>query len=266
MKKIIISLIILLLIPTISANNNLYNKENLELQLTIDGNFELKPKSDQAKVSKVATELLLFPNNDYRQEVLEINSLGKQTKKQINFEWQDEQIEKKKFGYSAYIKTKNQRKKVKKKITFPIPSEDIQDLTEFLKPTKSIDSNNKEIISKASELTEKEDDLFKAVFKLANWVEENVNYELDSITAKASKKASWVLENKRGVCDEMTSLFIAMARSLGIPARFSSGISYSTSDLFPEPWQDFTVVLWLLKTDSVMSSCFPQCPHPSASS
>ena len=28
-----------------------------------------------------------------------------------------------------------------------------------------------------------------------------------------------------------------MARSLGIPARFSSGISYSTSDLFPEPWQ-----------------------------
>ena len=72
-------------------------------------------------------------------------------------------------------------------------------MTEFLKPTKSIDSNNKEIISKASELTEKEDDLFKAVFKLANWVEENVNYELDSITAKASKKASCVLENKRGV-------------------------------------------------------------------
>jgi hypothetical protein len=46
------------------------------------------------------------------------------------------------------------------------------------------------------------------------------------------------LENKNGVCDEMTSLFIAMCRSLGIPARFVSGVSYSTSELFIEPWQN----------------------------
>jgi len=237
MRKILILLIILLLIPTISANNNLYNKEYLDLELIVNGNFELKAESNQAKVSEVIAELLLFPKNNYRQEVLELDSLGKVEANQINFKWQDKKIEEKKFSYSAYIRTKNQRKKVKEKIKFPIPTTKIKDYTEFLKPTKSIDSNNQKIISKAAELAEGEKDLFKVTFKLANWVEKNVNYELNSITAKASKKASWVLENKKGVCDEMTSLFIAMARSLGIPARFASGISYSTSELFNEPWQ-----------------------------
>ncbi|MCH7902730.1 hypothetical protein IIC68_03175 [archaeon] len=39
-----------------------------------------------------------------------------------------------------------------------------------------------------------------------------------------------------GVCDELTNLFISLSRSLGIPARFVSGISYTDSDLFPERW------------------------------
>ena len=35
------------------------------------------------------------------------------------------------------------------------------------------------------------------------------------------------MDNKYGVCDELTSLFIAMVRSLGIPARYISGFAYT---------------------------------------
>jgi len=42
-----------------------------------------------------------------------------------------------------------------------------------------------------------------------------------------TKKCSWVLKNKIGTCDEFSSLFIALCRSLGIPARYVSGVAYS---------------------------------------
>jgi len=38
------------------------------------------------------------------------------------------------------------------------------------------------------------------------------------------------------VCDELTSLFIAMLRSLGIPARFVSGVAFTNSAQFPNGW------------------------------
>ncbi len=120
-------------------------------------------------------------------------------------------------------------------MAFPIT--DVGENQQYLLATENIDSHNSEVIQIASELAEGEDDLFKVAFKLASWVEENVEYDLNTLTATASQKASWVLENRQGVCDEMTSLFIAMARSLGIPARFTSGISYTTSELFDENWQ-----------------------------
>ena len=141
------------------------------------------------------------------------------------------------FKYDAKIKTNNQRVEVRQKIPFPLAPQDIAGFEGYLQPTATIDSNHPQIIAKATELVEGEDDLFKAVFTLANWVDDNVDYDLTTLTAGTSQKASWVLENREGVCDEMTSLFVAMARSVGIPARFVSGISYTTSDLFSEPWQ-----------------------------
>ena len=60
------------------------------------------------------------------------------------------------------------------------------------------------------------DDLFIVVYKLAEWVKTNVNYDLSTLTASVSQKASWVLDNKEGVCDEITNLFIALSRALGI--------------------------------------------------
>src|SRR3989338_5282764 len=74
----------------------------------------------------------------------------------------------------------------------------------------------------------------KRVVKLALWTRENVKYDLSSLTVEASLPARKVLESREGVCDEITILFIAFARSLGIPARYVSGIVYA--DAFKEKW------------------------------
>ncbi len=148
--------------------------------------------------------------------------------------WTDGKFGMKDFGYTNVVRTTNDRLEVRKKVAFPL---NVKGFDEYLEPTATIDSENEEIVKLASSLVEGEDDAFKAAFILASWVEENVEYDLSSLTAATSQKASWVLEQRRGVCDEMTSLFVAMARSVGIPARFVSGISYTSSDLFSEPWQ-----------------------------
>ncbi|MBI4981147.1 transglutaminase domain-containing protein [Candidatus Woesearchaeota archaeon] len=240
MKKYVIASILLLLAPNLAlaeGDNNLYLYDSLELQLDVTGVVELVPESSSSTVKELTAELKLFPQEDYRQKVLGMNTgAGEVKANTVLYTWNDKKFGEKDFGYSANINTYNERIKVEFKVPFPL--QDIPDgLSTYTLPSETIDSENPEIIAKAAELAEGEDDVFKVAFKLASWVEENVKYDLNSLTSKASQKASWVLENKEGVCDEMTSLFVAMARSQGIPARFVSGVSYTTSGLFNENWQ-----------------------------
>ncbi|NQV91133.1 transglutaminase domain-containing protein [Candidatus Woesearchaeota archaeon] len=236
MRKSVFLLVLLLSISTVTAAS-LYDYDQLTLEIKVDGSFNLVPSGTGASIKEVKTNLFLVPQNNFRQTVTNIKTDGTVGEKRIDYVWTDKRIEEKQYGYKATIQTKNLRNKVSKKIAFPISPEKLKGLEQYTIATETIDSNNINVINKASELAEGEDDLFKVSFKLAEWVERNIKYDLNTLTATASQSASWTLENKEGVCDEMTSLFVAMARSLGIPARFVSGVSYTTSDLFDKPWQ-----------------------------
>lgn len=229
MKKSAYLLFLLLLTPFALAQNDLYSMDSLQLQLNVDGSFELIPTKSNAQLQEVSADLLLYPKEDLRQKSISFDSQGIVKEDMISFFWNDKKIEKKNFGYQALIRTQNKRLKVKEKASFPLKPEETAGLEQYLEPTKTIDSDNPAIVAKAAELAQGEEDLFKVVFNLASWVEENIEYDLNTVTATASQKGSWVLQNKQGVCDEMASLFVAMARSLGIPARFVSGISYTNS-------------------------------------
>lgn len=215
-----------------------YNKESLDINLKLDSEINMVPSSDSYSVSKVETKLYFYPQNDFQQEVVELrtNPSSFEENGYLLFSWLNPEDLKLDYGLEAEVRVFDNIHKVKDKIKFPLENLP-NDIMAYTKAGEIIDSDDTAVKLRASNLVEGEDDLFVVVHKLASWVTENVEYDLSSITVKSSQKASWVLENRIGVCDEMTALFIAMLRSVGIPAKFISGVSYSNDPRFTEPWQ-----------------------------
>jgi transglutaminase-like putative cysteine protease len=219
-----------------AIDDSLFYSDNLNLNVKISSNIELIRTGTYSSVDYVAANLSFFPENTYRQEIktLAAKPDAKSTENSILFLWNSPTENQLTLEVDTDIKNYNKFKEVKSKIKFPLSKLD-EDVAIYTKSTEKIDINQ-EIINKATEIAEGEDDLYVVVTKLGIWVNKNIKYDLNTLTAEASQKSSWVLENKEGVCDELTNLFISMNRALGIPARFVSGISYSNSETFETPW------------------------------
>lgn len=235
MKKLAVFLILLILIPSALADW-FYNSQNIVANLDITGEAEVVPSTPSGYIDTATINLTFFPKQTETQELLKLytNPLADFTGNSLKFTFRKPQG-KFDFQVNADVKTTNTFPEIKNKIKFPI-EELPKDILIYTKPSETIDSGNEDIVRLASELARGEDDLYAAVFKIADWTKNNIEYNLSTLTADVSQKASWVLENRQGVCDELTSLFIALLRSVGIPARFISGISYTNSELFPENW------------------------------
>src|SRR3989338_6223768 len=106
MKKRLM-LLFLLLIPFAIAQNDLYSMDSLELQLNVDGSFELVATKSNAKIQEASADILLYPKESPRQQIVSWDSLGVIKEDLVYFFWNDQKIEKKEFGYSSLIKTKN---------------------------------------------------------------------------------------------------------------------------------------------------------------
>ncbi len=237
MNKILLVLMIILLINLAYAQDDWnYNSQNLVINIDVSSEAIIKPTSSDYNVKYINVNLSHFPYESFNQKVIqiEIEPEADVENNAILFNWQNPK-DKINFGYNAEIKTNNDIIKIKNKVKFPIldlPEE----LKQFTQPSEIIDSDDEDIIDLASELAEGEDDLYIVVHKIAEWTKNNIEYNLSTLTEDVSQKASWVLDNRQGVCDELTSLFIAMLRSLGIPGKFVSGIAFTNSSLFPENW------------------------------
>ncbi len=230
MKKVFF-LFLFLLIPLVHAQSqvNDYNDyKSLTLGVDFTSRFELEQEAEGRRVDFVVANLSFFPQNDVNLDVEKLQAVStppaqvSQTQNMISYQWLEPQEQRFNFGFRSKVKAENALVAVKDKILFPIdPVEE-----EYTKPTEFIDINPG-IRQQAAQLATGEDDLFVVAFKVGDWVEKNVKYDLNTLTADVVKPSSWVFQYREGVCDELTNLFLSMMRSLGVPGRFVSGLAYS---------------------------------------
>ena len=236
-----ILLLIVILTPTVLAEQepeDLFASETVGIDLTISSDLKLKSKDAKpAYADYVQADLYFFPKQDIAQSVLSLvttPTAEQRDEETLRYYWDNPP---KSFRYEARstVEIRNRFPRVIKKIPFPITNVP-NHAKKYLEPSEHIDSTNREILNLANRLAQGKDDLWIVVSDIAIWTKNNIEYNLSTLTAEVSQKASWVLQERYGVCDELTSLFIAMLRALGIPARFITGVSYTSSPLFPDRW------------------------------
>jgi len=235
MKKRMLFLVFLLVLPIVYSNDWLFNSRYIEVEMDISGKIILVPKDSDYEVDYITTNLSFVPRDGFQEEVLNIQTEPFSEIKDGNaiFRWDKPDEKELKFSVKSDIKSLNKIFKIKNNIKFPL-SELPDDVKVYTRPSETIDSDDKKVVRMASEIIKGEDDLYVIVFKLADWTNSNIEYDLSTLTESVSQKASWVLDNREGVCDELTNLFIAMNRALGIPAKFISGVAYTNAEQFEE--------------------------------
>lgn len=219
-----------------SDDSWVYRSSYLILDANMRVDIELEEIAGDNYVESLNALVDFYPRETPEQRLLETDfrPKPKDTDDGLLFEWKKPEDDDVSLIMNSRIRVENDPPRITKKVSFPLANLP-QNVRVFTQPAEIIDVND-DIIALASSLAEGEDDLAVVVDKLAAWVTRNVQYNLTTVTAEAAQKASWVLRHKEGVCDELTSLFIAMLRSLNIPARFVAGISYTNSPQFEQKW------------------------------
>jgi len=223
-KEIIISLlIVLLLIPLVNAAakseiSDIGDYSVATFDVSVKGELSINPSGN------VKAELRLFPITDARQGILSLSRWSnpqasiKQQEKSILYTW--DAISSAQFGVDSEVQI-IVNKLGSSKASFPLEN---KENLEYTRATENIDINA-EITKKANEIVAGKTDALKATAALADFVHNYVTY--DESYGNTIKKASFVFQSRRGVCDEYTNLFIAMCRAVGLPGRYVSGVAYS---------------------------------------
>ena len=119
---------------------------------------------------------------------------------------------------------------------------DNEDLAQFLKSTVYIQAEHPAIRSKAVEVLDGETNAWKAAEKLCRWVYKNMR---DKNLKIGFGSALQTLESLEGDCTEHTVLMIAMARSVGIPARVCAGLVFQRDAFYYHFWPEVYVGKWV---------------------
>jgi len=240
MKKIKILLIFLLILSAAvyaQKPSEIFSRSELMTEIDISSTAEIMPLGTGARITSFQTDLLFFPKEDEYLKVYDFSTSPDSNifGDKLRYDWKNPPFGEIKYSYKLKADSKKQLQKIYSRINFPIKAVPASE-RQYLMQTRIIDSQSAAIKKKAEELAGDKDDLYEVVTEIGTWVKDNIKYDLSTLTSQATQAAGWVLANRIGVCDEITSLFIAFLRSLGVPARFISGVSYTNSPDFPQNW------------------------------
>lgn len=140
----------------------------------------------------------------------------------------------------------------KTSITLPIKG---AEFAQYLEPSKEIRADDKSVIDKAREIAGDERDAWKVARKLAAWTYNNIKWKrVDDATAAQT------LATLEADCLEFSQLYVAMARSLGLPARMVSGLAYSGAAFGGHAWVEVYVGDWI-EVDPTWGTDFVDATH-----
>ncbi len=111
-----------------------------------------------------------------------------------------------------------------------IPTE--EELAPYLQPSSKVESDHPEIMATARRIVEGLDNDRDKVEKIYSFVTSYLEYDKNELYR--NKGALSALRNERGVCEEYASLFVALSRAAGVPARVVNG--YTDPQLTGEDW------------------------------
>ena len=232
--------LILLIIPSVYSDDAILSAESAVIDITLSSELELIPRGSSYSISNLEVKSYLFPEDSFHQTVSNFRTNPRDYDLDdgaVVLSWNRPLIGQIPYSISARVETNGNYIHVKRVVDFPIDVTDIPyDVRKYLDPTKHIDSDDPFVNEVAMFLSQDTNDLYEVVYNVALWVNRNIDYNLSTLSEEVSRTSSWVLRNRRGVCAEMTSLFIALLRANGVPARYVSGIAYTNSPLFDFNW------------------------------
>jgi len=240
MRKLL--LVFLLILPTVLAQGEInpdigFDVENaaplgitnpklvsfLDISFKESGTLDISPKG--SKLRKLDLELHSFPREEYYIDISRLSTSpdALDNKEFLLFSWED--LPKGKVSYELNADLKLDFSIKKQKLFPPFPFSNIPpDLQIYLDPSEKINSDDPNIKRIANEIILGENDAYVVAYKLARFVTDEMVYDLDYLGRVES--ATNILRDKTGVCVEYANLFIALSRSVGIPARYVSGYAY----------------------------------------
>ena len=137
----------------------------------------------------------------------------------IRTEWKD-QTEPVEVAMTFKATTKNVLQQLK--LTAPFPVSNVpNNIKDYLKPTRQVQSDDPGIQAKALEIVRGVKTEFDAVQRILSWVVDNVRY----VTPPQQYDALYSFKSGKGNCQNFSHLSSALMRHAGIPARIVNGVT-----------------------------------------
>lgn len=241
MFKRVVTAIVFLLCAAAASAEELGNYRTVDLIVEEYASIVIMPEFGTSfNIHSVQANLSLFPKESERQLVLnrgitmQPEGSSRKEDNKLMLEWKDPRDDTLRYTVISDVRTVNNLVKITRKIPFPQAGAYRQgpfgrDIDSYTGASQFIELS-KPVREMSAEILQGETDYCRAVFRAAGWVRDNINYSMDTLTEEAVQNSTWVLENRYGVCDEITVLFISLLRAANIPARFIAGQAYSEEE------------------------------------
>lgn len=115
------------------------------------------------------------------------------------------------------------------------------DMAAHLAPSGFVQSDDRGIKEQARRIIGKEVDAVQAAKKLSEWVYNSIHKQ----PVVSIPSAVEILKQRVGDCNEHTTLYTALARSIGLPTRMAVGIVYMENGFYYHAWPEVWLGAWV---------------------